>query len=199
MQRLFFGAISALALLISSPSAAQENALSDFYIGLYGGYTWMDADNDNGADPEPEGFDYGLFGGYRIDSMFANTNYGLTGALEAFIGGSTADDEIGGVDIEKGLEYGFSFRPGFAFLNQNAFNINPYGIIGYRNTELEASSGGLSTDENYHGFELGLGADILQLDNNIGVRAEYSYVWYMEDNDIDPSEGNLRLGLSYQF
>jgi len=195
MKKLLLGSVAALSVASFSPAQAQENSMDGFYAGLYGGYAWADTDNSAGADPEPTGFDYGIFGGYKVDSAMRDAGIGITGAVEVSWGGSLADDTVGGVEIEKGREFGLSFRPG---INLMESGLNPYGIIGYRNTQFEASSGGLSTDENYHGFELGLGADLLQFDD-FGVRAEYSYVWYAEEDNINPSEGDLRIGLTYGF
>ena len=195
MKKILLGIVTALSVATFQNAQAQEAGGTGFYAGVYGGYAWAEAENSAGADPDPAGFDYGLYGGYKIDSMLDDAGIGLTGALEIFLGGSTADDSTGGVDIEKGREYGISFRPGFNWENSS---ISPYAILGYRNTEFEASSGGISTDETYHGFELGLGTELIQWDQ-INLRVEYSHVWYNEEDNINPSEDNLRLGLGYNF
>ena len=192
MKKILFGAVALLLIATIQPANAQDSGL---YAGVYGGYAWADAENSVGPDPEPTGFDYGIFGGYRVDSALQDAGYGLNGAVEIFWGGSTADDDVGGVDIEKGREFGINFRPGFNLSNSS---LSPYGIIGYRNTEFEAQSGGISTDESYHGFELGIGTDLMQWDNT-NLRVEYSYVWYAEEDNINPSEGDLRLGLGFNF
>ena len=194
MKKILLSAMVIFALGATQKAQA-ETDYSGFYAGLYGGYAWADAENSNGANPEPTGFDYGIYGGYKIDSLLRDAGIGITGALELAWGGSTADDTVGGISIEKGREFGVSFRPGINLMQRG---INPYGIIGYRNTEFEASVTGLTADETYHGFELGLGADLMSFDT-FDVRAEYSYVWYGKENGINPSEGDLRVGLSYNF
>ena len=77
-------------------------------------------------------------------------------------------------------------------------NINPYGILGYRRAEFEASTGGASADEDFDGFELGIGTELVAYEN-VGIRAEYSYTWYSEEDNIDPSEHNMRIGAAYHF
>lgn len=188
----------AACLAFSAPAMAQNNTglnnspLSGAYIGTYGGYGWTDADT-SGVNINPEGGDYGLFVGYKLD-QYLQPNLGINGAIEAHYGWSGADDTVGGVDIEKDDEWGISFRPGISFFE----SINPYGIIGYRNTTYEASAGGISGDEDYDGFELGIGTELVAM-GDFGIRAEYSHVWYGEENGIDPDEDNVRLGLAYHF
>lgn len=203
MKKLLLGTAAVVAFALPQMASAQESMVTAPYVGVYGGYGWADTENSNGADPSPSGTDYGVFGGVKINSLLDQTvnktGLGLTGALEVHYGGSTADDNVGGVTIEKGREYGVSFRPGMSFLNNNAIiDINPYAIVGYRNTEFEAKVAGLSADDTYHGFELGLGTELVAYDN-IGVRLDYTHVWYGEENGIDPDEDNIRLGLSYNF
>lgn len=176
----------AALMAFTAPAMAQSNvdvnhtALSGVYIGGYGGYGWTD---DSGFDMD--GGDYGLFAGYKLDH-YLQPNLGINGAVEAHYGWS--DQEDGGV--EKDHEWGVSFRPGISVFE----SINPYGIIGYRNANYEA--GGF--DENYDGFELGLGTELVAM-GDFGVRAEYSHVWYGEENGFDPDEDNVRVGLAYHF
>jgi outer membrane immunogenic protein len=167
------------------------------YLGLYGGYGWTDTDTDGGGSADVNGWDYGVLGGYQF-GQFIDNNMGLTLALEAFYGMSEADDEVAGVTIEKDHEWGVNFRPGFTMFNDNAMGIKPYGIVGYRRAEFEATGGGFTGDETYDGLELGLGTELVAY-GDVGVRLEYSHVFYGEENGIDPSENDVRLGLVYHF
>lgn len=206
MRKILLTGVAVMSV-ITINSANAENILDRTftgpYAGVYGGYGWTDADNQNGADPSPDGGDYGIYAGFMadtlLDSTINKTGLGLTGAIELHYGWSDADDTVGGVNVEKNDEFGVSFKPGMAFLNNDYIvDVNPYGIIGYRRTEFEATSAGVSNKEDYDGFELGIGTKIMAWDH-IGVRLDYTHVWYGEENGIDPDEDNIRLGVGYNF
>jgi outer membrane immunogenic protein len=175
------------------------------YLGIYGGYDWTDAETGvPGVEPDIDGWETGVFAGIRVDSLLDRVDglgVGMHGAIEGFYGVSDSDGSEAGVDIEKKDEWGVSFRPGFSFIDEamEPVGIAPYAIIGYRWTEFEASVPGIgSEEETYGGFELGVGAQLLAY-GDWGIRAEYSHVWYEEQDDIEPESDNLRLGLSYHF
>ena len=195
MRKVILSMVAILSVATVQSAHAQDSGL---YAGLYGGYGWTSTDNSNGGNPSPSGVDYGVYAGYKIDSVLKNAGFDLTGALEVHYGGSTADNTVGGVKMEKGREMGISFRPGLSFLNNEKYRINPYGIIGYKITEYETSVTGLTAEEDYHGLALGLGTELVT-EENMSVRLDYSHTWYIEENDIDPSEGNLRLGVGFGF
>lgn len=202
MRKLFLGMVALLSVVTVQSAQAQDGDSflqgSGLYAGVYGGYGWTNTDNSNGADPSPSGVDYGVYGGYQIDSILKNAGFDLTGALEIHYGRSNADNTTGGVKMEKGREIGISFRPGLAFLKNEKYRINPYGILGYKITEYETSVAGLKSEEDYHGVALGLGTELMT-EENMSVRLDYSYTWYLEEDDIDPSESNLRLGVGFSF
>lgn len=173
--------------------------LSGIYLGGYGGYGWNDLEISGAEDPDVNGFDYGVFAGYSLDTLLDSTiGMGINGSVEAFYGWSEADDDIGGVDFEKENEWGINFRPGLSFVDDYLWGIKPYGIIGYRRAEFEASAGGASASEHYNGFELGIGTELMAM-GDFGVRLDYSHVWYGEKDGIDPDENDLRLGVAYHF
>ena len=172
----------------------QTTPLTGLYVGAYGGYDFTDAGVTPGDDAE--GVDYGGFVGYKVDALLDQTvnhlGLGLNGAIEGFYGSSTSDD--GGFD--KNQDWGISFRPGLSILNDYAFGLNPYGILGYRRTEFKADATG---DENeYNGFELGLGTEFVAY-GNYGIRLDYSHVFYNDHDGLDPSSDDLRLGVAYHF
>jgi outer membrane immunogenic protein len=182
----------------------QDAPLTGPYIGIYGGYDWSNADTGvAGFDPDVNGWEGGVFTGFRLDSLLKQMNnglgFGLTGALEAFYGESNADGDDAGIGVEKDNEWGVSFRPGLAILDRlSPFDATPYGILGYRNTKFNALGGAGSGSERYDGFELGLGTELVAF-GDWGVRAEYSHVWYGEENGVDPDSDDVRVGLSYHF
>lgn len=191
-------------LFAASPALAQSSPMTGLYVGVQGGYSWTDVDTGAaGVDFDLDGGEYGVFVGYQIDELLNQTvgrlGIGLNGALEVYYTESNADDEFAGVDLEKDHDWGVTFRPGFTFLDPySPFGAKPYGIIGYRNTEFKGSGFGLSDDEDFDGFELGLGAEVMAYEQ-IGVRLDYSHTWYEEKDGIEPDEDNIRVGVAYHF
>lgn len=204
MKKVILGTALLLgATAFSTASMAQDGLFGGPYVGVYGGYGWTEADVTGGGTVEPDGADYGIYAGFKadklLDSTVNQTGLGLTGAVEVSYGWSSADDNVGGVSIEKDSEFGISFRPGLSFLNNDSVvNFNPYGILGYRRANYEASIGGLSADEDFDGFELGIGTELVAY-GDYGVRVEYSHTFYGEEGGFDPDEDNVRLGVSYHF
>ena len=204
MKKLLMAA-SAVALCgVGSAQAQEENFFGTDvspYVGVYGGYGWSDAEEDTlDVDADLKGGDYGLYAGVSIDGILDQTvnrvGLGLSGRLEGHYGWSGQDDELGGADIEKENEWGISFKPGLSVIDEIIpVAAAPYAILGYRRTEYEVDGLG---DEDYSGFELGVGAELLAYDRAT-VRLEYTHVFYNEKDDIDIDEDNIRLGLGYSF
>jgi hypothetical protein len=182
----------------------QATPLSGFYVGGYGGYSWNDANtNVAGFDFNANGWDAGVFVGYKLDVLMDRVDHfgiGMNAALEGFYGLSDADDSIGGFTVEKDHEWGVSFRPGFSVIDEmtSPLGINPYGIIGYRNTKFTASVPGASVSEDFDGFELGIGTQLMAF-GDFGIRADYAHIFYEEKGGFDPSADEVRIGLSYHF
>lgn len=189
---------------VSNTQPGEPSPLSGFYAGAFGGYGWTDADSTAFGDQSIDGGDYGLFAGYQLDGLLdRQLGLGINGALEFHYGWSDADDTalVAGVPVklEKNAEWGVNFRPGLSVVDQvMPFGIKPYGIIGYRQAEFEASAGGVSSDETFDGFELGIGTELIAY-NDFGIRLDYSHVWYGEEGGIDPDEDDLRLGVAFHF
>lgn len=183
----------------TTASTIENSPFTGAYLGIYGGYDWSELDSA-GSSPDLNGWDAGVMGGIRIDALLDRMKgfgIGLNGALEGFYGDSESDESAGGIELDKGNEWGVSFRPGLSFMDEVAspLGVSPYGILGYRNTQYKNSLGG---SERYDGFELGIGAQLLAY-GSWGVRTEYSHTWYSSENGIDPASDDIRVGLSYQF
>tara|TARA_B100000686_G_scaffold222419_1_gene229581 strand:- start:3583 stop:4161 length:579 start_codon:yes stop_codon:yes gene_type:complete len=184
---------SALVLAMQSPALAQDyndgydDPLTGAYVGVSGGYSWIDADSTAG-DFDLNGDEYGVFVGYQIDQWLQNT-VGMTGAIEAHYEWSNADDGA----VEKDSSWGVQFRPGISFFE----SINPYAIIGYKRAEFEDSTG---ADEDHDGFELGIGTELVAY-GDLGFRVDYTHTWYEDKGltDFDPNEHALKAGVAYHF
>ena len=194
----FLGAAS--SAMANNTGNLKPTPLTGVYAGVYGGYDWTDVD---AGGMDPDGWDGGIFIGYKYDALLGGgmKDYGIgaNGAIEAFYGISNADDASGGIAVEKDDEWGISLRPGISIFNKvtKDMGINPYGILGYRNTEFE-TTGLPGGSERYNGFELGLGTQLIAF-QNAGIRLEYSHTWYGSKHGVDPDSNDLRLGLSYHF
>ena len=209
MRSLRFLGAAAL-VLVSTPALAetssgnmQTTALTGPYIGVYGGYDWTGTDTSFATNPTPQGWEGGVFAGYKVDKLLGWTkNIGIGGstAFEGFYGLSNADDKTAGGGMKKDNEWGLSVRPGISFLDSvtNGTGINPYMILGYRNTDFETISAGVSSSQRYGGFELGVGTELIAF-GNAGLRLDYSHIWYASEGGIDPESNDLRAGVSYHF
>ena len=197
--------------VFASPALAQDgerhvskSPMTGFYAGVQGGYSWTDVEtNVAGFDFDVDGAEYGFFAGYQIDRLLDNSvnrlGLGLNGALEAQYMDSRADDSVGGADLEKDYDWGITFRPGLTILDRySPFGGKPYGIIGYRNATFEGTVPGASDEENFDGFELGIGTELLAYEK-LGVRLDYSHVFFEEKGGFEPDEDSLRMGVAYHF
>ncbi len=200
---LLAGTAAIAMFLFSAPASAQtETAHTDngsgIYLGGYGGMGWTDAETA-GTDGNLNGADYGVFAGIELTNWLSQyENWGMTAAIEGHYGWSSADDDAGAVSFEKDTEWGVSFRPGFVALNDSMpMGLKPYGIIGYRHLDIDATGGGFG-DEDFNGFELGLGTEVMAF-GDFGMRLDYTHVFYGSEGGIDPDEDNLRLGVAYHF
>lgn len=204
-SKLMAGTAAVLAIfaLLASPALAQDAGVpynqrpvpdqGGIYLGGFGGWGWTDMDAAGGANVD--GMDWGVFGGYKMTGLLSEWN--MTAALEVHAAWSDADDAGGGFAYDKDHEWGFSFRPGIKFLSDVApFDLNPYGILGYRNASIDNTVVG--ADDDFHGFELGLGTELIAY-GNWGVRLDYAHVWYGSEGTMEPDEDDLRLGLAYHF
>lgn len=181
----------------ASSSSVQKSPLTGPYVGVYGGYDWSDI--SGGADPD--GWDGGVFAGYKLGAIVdqkRSFGIGANSAIEAFYGVSSSNDSSGGGKASKNQDWGVSFRPGISFLDVSTLDINPYGILGYRNTEFKIANAAGSQTEHFSGFDLGIGSEVVNY-GNVGVRLEYTHTWYNSERGFDPSSDNLRFGLSYHF
>jgi outer membrane immunogenic protein len=203
---LIFAVAFATSLSVAGVASAQESNFEGFYVGGQAGYSDIDDDLD--------GFGGGGFVG------FGGTNGILYGSIEAEVGydGAEGGEDVSGsgfsisADAEAQLTYGVGFRVGAVVADD--FLI--YGRVGWvrTNAELEVAvnvtglgSASWSEDQDFDGLRIGGGVEGMLADN-IGVRGEYTYTMY-EDEDvnvfgaipanIDPDQHLFRVGVAWYF
>jgi hypothetical protein len=188
----------------TSTSMPELSPLSGFYAGGFGGYDWSSVETGSGADFDVDGSDYGLFVGYSLDTLLNNNlGLGINASIEGHYAWSSADDEftVAGIPLsaEKQHEWGISFRPGLSFINSYMpLDMKPYAILGYREAEFETTIGGVKNSESLHGFELGVGSEVIAF-KDFGVRLDLSHVFYDNKDGLEADETDLRLGAAYHF
>lgn len=191
------------ALAKTTTDSSGNTFLTGPYVGVFGGYDWTDIDfKPTGASVDPDGWEGGVFAGYKFDRLFGmdrNFLFSASAAIEGFYGVSRADETSAGTRVDKDNEWGVSFRPGLSVIDRIAGDtgLSPYAILGYRNTEFK-SSGAVVSSERYDGFELGIGTELVAF-NHGGLRLEYAHTWYGSQGGIDPASDDLRLGISLHF
>lgn len=148
---------------------------------------------------------YGVFLGFQGPSWD-----GFNLSLEAFYDGDKADTTqhvTPPFSFYKKSEWGVSLLPGYAV----ADNSKVYARLGYANAHIKFTGTNPSTaadspdyTNNKSGVEMGLGY-LLGLPHNLGVRAEYDYVYYGEimyptaDFSGTYASNEFRLGLEWMF
>lgn len=154
------------------------------------GFTWL------GGEPEPDGANFALRGGY--DWQRGNGVFGL--GAEYNLGKYTDDVsiEVDGEPASAELEMknvGTVFlRAGYAFSDQ----LMAYGLLGYTHAKLEVAGFSESVD----GATLGLGAEY-RFNPNWSGYAEYAYS-DLGDVDVDGTDvgvdlSQVKLGVNFRF
>ncbi|MCH8036708.1 MAG: outer membrane beta-barrel protein [Proteobacteria bacterium] len=213
-KSLIFAIAFAASLSMAGVASAQRSNFEGFYVGGQVGYSNI-SEKATGLgvtlyDESADGFGGGGFIG------FGGTNGILYGSIEAEVGYDGAQWDASApvagfgtvtLDVEAQLNYGVGFRVGAVV----ADNFLIYGRFGWIRTNVEATltsttvSGSLSADEDYDGGRFGGGIE--GKFGNIGVRGEYTYTIY-EDDDIvasgvavhfDRDQHLFRVGVAYYF
>jgi len=213
---------SALALVATGQAKAADVVVEEappievpvftwtgFYVGIQGGYAWVNIDVDAPAGLGLDNLDGGLFGGYLGYNW--QTGPWVLGAEGDFNG--VWNDEtflvagVPGATVEFGTDWLASIRAraGYSFDRVLLFGT---GGVAFTRADADVNLGGVvfAGHENYTGWTIGGGAEYAFTDNLIG-RAEYRY-YDFSDKDLDgpgglgsvsPDAQTLTVGIAYKF
>lgn len=168
-----------------------------FYAGVYGGYSWFDANISGLGEADDESVKYGGFTGYN----FELDNKVVTG-LELNGGFASSQTTLGGTTVEQDWDASLRARLGYAFERSLI-----YSFAGVAVTGVEASSIAGNDDQTLTGYNLGAGLEHEFLDGITG-RIEYGFSDYGSEtfapgggasNEIDFNEDSVNLGLGVKF
>ncbi len=168
-----------------------------FYVGVYGGYTWLQAETGTTAEDEGEGVRAGGYAGYN----WQFDNRVVTG-LEAQGAYVDADAQTGGVNVEQNWDASIRARLGYAFENSLLYSFAGLAVTG---AEAQSITG---TDENtLTGFDVGAGLEF-EIFEDVTARIEYDYDDYSSEtfslggagnNEVDVQSHNVNVGIGLKF
>lgn len=192
-QTLLAGA-TALVLTAMVPAAANANtgygtaSNSGLYLGLGAGYTW--GDDGAGLGIDPDGWEGGVFGGYRhgFNDMFA---LGAEAGVD-FV--NNVEEDAAGAKIDKRNSYYVELQPVFTF----ARDWNVFGSAGWQWAQYKGTVLGVTDTQTYDGFRYGGGIEYAYWQRT-GVRAQLTQVEYDQEGPFEPEETNLRVGVFHKF
>jgi len=168
-----------------------------FYAGVYGGYSWFDANVSGIGEADDESFKYGGYTGYN----FEFDNNVVTG-VELDGGFTNSQTSILGTTVEQDWDASLRARLGYAFEKSLI-----YSFAGVAVTGVEATSVAGSDSQTLTGFNLGAGLERELLDG-ITARVEYGFSDYGSEtftpgggagNEIDFKEDSVNIGLGVKF
>ena len=168
-----------------------------FYAGLYGGYSWFDANAGALGEADDEATKFGGYTGYN----FEFDNNVVTG-VELNGGFANAQTSIADTTVEQDWDASLRARLGYAF--EKSFL---YSFAGVALTGVEARSIAGSDEQILTGFNLGAGLEH-EIVDGITARVEYDFADYGSEtfapggtapNEIEFKEDSLNLGLGVKF
>ena len=166
--------IAVLALMVSSPALASLGK-GNSEVGVDLGMTQFD---DNTFDNT--GLTMGVRGGYHFTDLFE---------LEGQIASTSADDQVGGIDVDLNarslfVNGVFNFHP--------TQNIIPYVLVGLGSTDVEVDISGLGkVDDSATATQAGFGSRFFFGQNKkVGVRVEVSF---LNEDTFDESSTHTNI------
>ncbi|GIL03256.1 MAG: outer membrane protein [Alphaproteobacteria bacterium] len=179
------------------PVPAATLLWSGTYVGVYGGYNWLDASLSGLPDVDSI---HGPTGGAYLGYNYQFPSNWVTG-LEGMAGISGASASNAGNRVEQDWEASLRARLGYAFENSLL-----YGLAGLAGSGVTAADATGSDDRVVLGWQVGAGLETFLTDNVTG-RIEYGYTDYGSRDfslgasapAIDLGGHSVRIGLGFKF
>ncbi len=168
-----------------------------FYVGVYGGYSWFDANVSTLGSADDEDFKFGGYTGYN----FEFDNQIVTG-LELGGGFANAEAGIAGTTIDQEWDASLRARLGYAFENSLIYSFAGLAVTG---VEARAVTG--SDNQTLTGYNIGAGFE-QQILEGVTARIEYGFSDYGSEtftpgggasNEIEFKEDSVNIGLGVKF
>jgi outer membrane immunogenic protein len=210
----FFASLTAISVVFAAPafaadlpgpapsySAPVQQSYVPFswtgaYVGVMGGYSWGEFDNNAGISLEGDGYHLGAYAGYNHQ---LHSNFVL--GIEADIAASGLEDTTAGVKAEQNYVGTVRGRAGYAMDNYLFFVT---GGLAYNEVEVRGATG-ISDDNMHLGYAVGTGVEALVTDS-ISARLEYQYTNFSDETynigapvSADLDAHTVRAGIGYKF
>ncbi|MGV1769306.1 outer membrane protein [Agrobacterium vitis] len=182
----------------TAPAAVETPAAFSWaggYIGVYGGYGWLDATLSQGGASLSDNFDGGRIGGFGGWNFDVGHNVIL--GVEADVNYDWNENDYSGVKVGMDVSGSARARAGYAI--DRALIFVAGGWTADR-TYIKSSSGDFNKTLN--GWTIGAGVDYA-ITNRIFTRLEYRYNDYGTKNisgiDFDSKQNVVNLGIGIKF
>lgn len=168
-----------------------------FYLGVYGGYTWLQAETNSTPQSDGDGFSLGGFTGYNW--QFDNR---IVTGLEAQGAYVDSDTQTGNINVEQDWDASLRARLGYAFENSLLYSFAGLAVTG---VEAQAITG--ADDNTLTGFDIGAGLEF-EIFEDVTARIEYDYDNYSGESfslgasgapEVELESHNINVGVGLKF
>jgi len=189
-----------LAATLLAAGAASAETFSGAYAGLALSSDSFEAKASNLID-DGDKFD-GLslngvgFGGYAgYDFPIGERAFvGLQAGVETSAAEFTASDGYSSIKLEAGTSFDLGGRLGLMVNDTTAL----YGRLAWGQTTFKASLDDESEDRDLSAWKFGGGLET-RLNEQVGLRLEYVYSAYEDQDGLEPSGSQVRAGVNWRF
>lgn len=182
---------------VTQPVKIDTSEWGGFYVGAFGGYTWLHAETDASAKGRNEGARLGGYAGYNW--QFDNR---IVTGFEAQAALSDASVQAGDVNVEQNWDASLRARLGYAFENSLLYSFAGLAVSG-----VEARSLTGADDKTLSGFDIGAGVEF-EIYEDVTARIEYDYDRYSDETfglgaggtrEVDVDSHNVNVGIGLKF